>query len=340
MESQLAQNFSYVKKEALEVAKLELDNEENVSLAEKWKALGLILESHNFDKSKIAKKVRQLIEEQRFKLLVKRGLDEVQAKNNSKFKSGYYYTVMSSESYTDQTFARNLVTSKELESSSDSRIKTVASDLPFADLRNMHISLCYDLINELEFTITELYKKDDADWKSFFESEEMSGEFFNMIKDMIYDEKEEWKRIRDSRQILLPKMLMPALAFKTLVLNKNFCNMYFAKIKKATTITTKKLSQFLKDTGTVSDLLHYTKTDAWLWNFIDIPCPLCSEKHLKVKMYENGLWDFVCKNWTAHHEEKHFPPELLGNTFAELEKNMSKSSEKYLATKGISTPKE
>ena len=246
---------------------------------------------------------------------------------------------MSSQGYTDSTFARNeSVTSKELTSSSDSKIKTVASNLPFADLRNMHISLCYDLINELEYTITELYKKDEADWKSFFESDEMSGEFFNMIKDMIFDEKEEWKRIRDARQILLPKMLLPALAFKTLVLNKNFCNMYFSKIKKATTITTKKLSQFLKDTDTVSDLLHHTKTDAWLWNFIDIACPLCTEKHMKVKMYDNGTWDFICKNWTAHKEEKHFPPELLGNTFAELMSNMAKSGEKYLATKGISTP--
>jgi hypothetical protein len=114
--------------------------------------------------------------------------------------------------------------------------------------------------------------------------------------------------------------------------------MYFSKIKKATTITTKKLSQFLKDTNTVSDLLHYTKTQAWLWNFIDIPCPLCKNKHLKTKMYENGTWDFICTNWTAHKEEKHFPPELLGNTFAELLSNMAKSGEKYLATKGISTP--
>jgi len=338
VESQLTQNFSYMMKEAQEVAKLELDNEENISLAEKWKELGLLLESHNYQKDKIAKKVRQLIEEQRYKLLVKRGMDEMQAKNNSKFKSGYYYTIMSSQGYTDKTFARNLVTSKELESSSDSKIKTVASDLPFADLRNMHISLCYDLINELEFTVNELYKKDELDWKSFFDSKEMSGEFFNMIKDMIYNEKEEWKRIRDSRQILLPKMLLPSLAFKTLVLNKNFCNMYFAKIKTATTITTKKLSQFLRDTNTVSDLLNYVKTDAWLWNFIDIACPLCHEKHLKVKQYVNGTWDFVCKNWTAHKEEKHFPPELLGNTFSELSSNMAGSSEKYLANKGISTP--
>ena len=145
-----------MQKEALEVAKLELDNEENISLAEKWQELGLLLESHNFQKDKIAKKVRQLIEEQRYKLLIKRGADEHQAKSNSKFKSGYYYTIMSKQGYTDTSFARNLVTSKELESSSDSRIKTVADDLPFAHLRNAHIGLCYDLLNELQYVTDTL----------------------------------------------------------------------------------------------------------------------------------------------------------------------------------------
>lgn len=126
------------------------------------------------------------------------------------------------------------------------------------------------------------------------------------------------------------------VAFKALTLDKYFCSKYFAEVKKGITISPKKYSYFLTDVNGLSDLLHYVKEDAWLWNFIDINCPLCNQKSLKVRINEDGTWNFVCKNWKAHNSEKEFDSKLLGKKLSEL-KNKT-SAEKFLKAKSIITP--
>jgi hypothetical protein len=192
-----------------------------------------------------------------------------------------------------------------------------------------------DIEDESKKIIKEL-ERNDVDWTPLFESPEMADSFFNLIKDMFYNELPEWNRIHDKRQSILPKMLIPLVAFKALTLDKYFCSKYFAEVKKGVTISPKKYSYFLKDVNGLSDLLHYVKEDAWLWNFIDIDCPLCNQKSLKVRINDNGTWNFVCKNWKVHNDEKTFPANLLGKKLQQL-KNKT-SADNFLKSKNIITP--
>jgi hypothetical protein len=164
----------------------------------------------------------------------------------------------------------------------------------------------------------------------------MSESFFKLIRDMFYNELPEWHRIHDGRQSILPKMLIPLTAYKVLTLDKYFCSKYFAEVKQGITISPKKYSFFLKDVNGLSDLLHYVKEDAWLWNFIDVKCPLCKVKALKVRMNSDGTWIFICKNWKVHNEDKEFPAQLLGKQLESLKSKFT--ADAFLKNKGLKTP--
>ena len=251
-----------------------------------------------------------------------------------------------------------------LEDSSDSRHE-VSYEKPYAELRNQLIKFNYDIKDEADANIEELLideihtlaelndseqniKKGDTiilsrNWSTFFESEEINSEFFNLIRDTFYNNKDyDWNKARDTRQSILPKMRLPIFAFKSLVMNQHFCSRYFAHIKKATTITPKKLSQFIKDVHSLSDLLHFVKEDAWKWNFIDIKCPdnNCRANALKIRMLDDGTWIFVCKNYKVHITERTYPATLLQSRLNQLYKNKTGSAAKYLSAKGITTPRD
>lgn len=328
-------NFDFLKQQIHEVAEIELSNEHSSLLADKWRKMGSELETHNFPKQKIAKKVRELVESERFDILIKGGMEKDEAKKEAKLKSGYYYRVMSSDGYTDQSQnRRSTVTLGEQGNTSDEKLLDVAN---FGTERQTYIQFMKDIKEESENIIKEL-NREDVDWQPLFESPEMSEEFFALIRDMFYNELPEWNRVHDKRQSILPKMLIPLVAFKALTLDKKFCSTYFAEVKKGTTISPKKYSFFLKDVASKSDLLHYVKEDAWLWNFIDIACPLC-KKSLKVRMFEDGTWQFICKNWKVHSTKdgKLFPATLLGKQLSLLRNKFS--ADKFLQNKGIITPK-
>lgn len=325
-------NFEFLTDDVHEVAQLELNGEESPILAEKWRRMGTLLESHNFPKEKISRKVRELIESERLKILLKQGINKDEAKKEAKFKTRHYFKVMSKEGWTDPS--KNKTKSGELvhqESSSDK----VLEKSSYATERRIYIQFMKDIKNESEKIITEL-QRNDVDWQPLFESPEIADSFFKLIRDMFYNEQDEWNRIHDNRQSILPKMLIPMTAFKALTLDKYFCSKYFAEIKKGVTISPKKYSYFLKDVSGLSDLLHYVKEDAWLWNFIDINCPLCKEKSLKVRMESDGTWKFVCKNWKIHNTDKIFPSTLLGKKFESLKNKMS--ADRFLKNKSIITP--
>jgi len=158
---------------------------------------------------------------------------------------------------------------------------------------------------------------------------------------MFYNERDQWHRQRDSRQSILPNMRLPFFAFKTLVNDKHFCSRYFAHIKRATSITPKKFRQFLEDVNSFSDLMHFCKEDAWLWNFIDIRCPVCRTFALRVRIQPDGTWIFVCKNWNVHTEtERTFPAKLFQNRIKQFLSKASHGNTRYLSQKGITTPRE
>lgn len=325
-------NFEFLKPQVHEVAELELNNEQSSLLAEKWRAMGSMLESHNFPKQKIGRKVRELLESERLNLLLAKGIEKDEAKHQAKLKSGYYQQIMASEGYSDQSQNRyKSVTSKEQKSSS------IPETSSYSKEREIYIQFMKDIIEESENIINEL-KKNDIDWQPLFESPEMSDSFFKLIRDMFYNEFNDWHKIHDQRQSILPKMLIPMTAYKALTLDKHFCSRYFAEVKKGVTISPKKYSYFLKDVSGMSDLLHYVKEDAWLWNFIDIKCPLCKVKSLKIRMESDGTWKFICKNWKIHNGDKLFPSSLLGKQIESLKSKFT--ADAFLKNKGLKTPQQ
>lgn len=252
------------------------------------------------------------------------------------------------------------------ESSSLSRHK-IDFTKPYSLERNQLVQFNYDIIDEAKANIEELLvdeteivididdkendkKKGDVikvnkNWAGFFESKEMTSEFFTLIKNMFYNEKETWHKSRDERYSILPHMRLPMFAYKALVLDKNFCSQYFKFIKRSSTITTKKLSQFLHDNNpdkttawSYSDLLHYVKEDGYLWNFIDIKCPKCKEFSLKTKMNQDGTWNFICKNTGVHQKEITFESSLLQDEIEMLANNSRGYAERFLQKKELPVP--
>lgn len=343
---------------AKESANLEYLQENDETKSQYWLKMGAILESNNYPKEKIARQVRRLIEEQLKEIYKVHSLDTKEAK----LKSGHYYRTMSKAGFTDPAFDhRSLENVTEGERNNSSK---VSDEKPYAEYRNQLIEYHHNIIQEAENNIAELLiddvvieaklndkennvKKGDKikmsrDWANFFD--EQSTEFFKLFSDMFYNDRDNWNKQRDERYSLLPHMRLPIFSFISLVLPKHFCTRYFSHVKKATTITTKKFKQFVKDVnpnGTVSfgisDLLNLVKEDAWKWNFIDIACPDCKEKSLKVKLLGDGTWRFICKNKKAHSKEILYSSTLLNQELEKLE-TQKKEGTKFLNEKSISIP--
>lgn len=343
---------------AKESAFLEYQQENDETKSQNWLKMASVLEANNYEKTKIAKRVKQLIEEQLKKLYE----DNKKDPREAKLKSGHFYNVMSKGGYTDPAFdhrSQESVTAQERENTS-----TVASEKPYATFRNQLIEYFKDIKEEAESCINELLiddviieatindktnnmKKGDKvkmsrNWAKFFD--ENTTEFFKLWGDMFYADQTMRKIQKDARYSIVPNMRLAVFAFMSFVLPKYFCSRFFSEVKNASTITTKKYKQFVQDIfpdGTkgmaVSDLLNMVKEDSWKWNFIDVPCPTCGIQSLKLKIFDDGTWKFICKNKKAHSKETLFSAELLAKT----EKILSKKkveAQKFLEAKSISIP--
>lgn len=312
-----------------------------------WLKLCEELEIQNVPRTEISAKAHALIE----KALQKKTGDKTK-----RFNSSWFYTCLSQAGYTNPYFARHKT---DTEPNQDNSLRRVDPEQPFASERNQFIQLMEDIIEECQANRRELLKDYDVeytesgeeeryprDWRAFFESKELFTEKFKIVKDLFYADRDEWKRSRDSRQSLLPKMRLPIIALTSMTTNKWLCSRFFADVKRITSITPKKLVQFLHDVESMSDLLHMCKDDAWKWNFIDIQCPDCREYSLRVLIRENGTWQFVCKNWQVHRGAKNYEsehgliidPSLLTERIKKLSINLGGSATKYLDKRGIVVP--
>jgi hypothetical protein len=347
MKSQIYVN--QISKLAIEAADLELASEKYDidTKKEVWLKMAEELEIQNIPKSEISAKIHSMIE---------KALKEKTGDKNIKFINSWFYSSMSKAGYTNKYFARHTTDTQQDQDDSKRRVSPRED---YSKERNDFIQLMEDIIEECQSNRRELLKNEDVeylesgkeekyarDWKAFFESKELFTSQFKLVKDLFYADRDEWKRSRDSRQSLLPKMRLPIIALTSVTTNKWLCSRFFADVKRITSITPKKLVQFMRDSESMSDLLHMCKDDAWLWNFIDIQCPSCKKKSLKVHLFENGDWKFVCKNWEAHKGQKGYDSEhgffidagILTDRIKQLSINLGGSATKYLEKRDIFVP--
>jgi len=176
-------------------------------------------------------------------------------------------------------------------------------------------------------------------WSNYFDDQE--SEAFNHIKDSFYQNRKEWSKMVDSRQSILPSMRLPITALAGVVLKKDLANNYYSKVRELYKITPKKLKQYLDDltNGVLhksqSDFFHTLKEDAFLWNFLDIRCPVCQTERLQLRIFPDKMPVFVCKNWLVHNSEKTFDLSIYTDRINQLLENRSGSADIYLKSKGV-----
>lgn len=149
----------------------------------------------------------------------------------------------------------------------------------------------------------------------------------------------------DNRQSILPYMYFPILAKLSITTIKHFASKHFALVRAVYDITTKKTTQFAKSPDSVSDLLESTMDDAWRWHYIDIKCPQCRISTLKPRIYIDGSWEFICKNWDFHGkkqgmDEVSFKPDLFSRRINALSLNIGRASQKYLKDRKMAAPED
>lgn len=335
-------NFAQAYEIADQIAKIEIESEKVNAETKRELYITLFdnLKKNGVEEDRIVSEAHKLIEE----ALQSKKKDTLVKFNND----SWFYDVARKEGYgsSAEPLEQNTSTiTKELEGECIKERKEI-------------IQFCIDNITdwvELKNIFTEKEIQDDSgnkiiiEYSKFFDSPEFTLNF-KSLGDLFYADRELWRQQRDSRQSILPMMRLPVLALTSIITNKWLCAKYYAIVKTITEITPKKLSQYIKDNKSLSDLLKWVGLDAWRWNFIDVCCPQC-DSPLKTQMKEDYTWVFVCKNWQAHTKDTWTKEQieqrkkegtiydgkfdLLHQRISQLTTNRGGSADNYLKKKSI-----
>jgi len=336
-------NLSSITPLAEEAAQLEYlkDTDENKSKI--WERMGEQLEVQNYPKHEICKKVGDIIELHLKEIYKKKGLPPEEAK----FKSGYFYRVMSKKDWTDKSFAHNETASFHQGSDINGSIKLDLGS-PFYEQRYDDIILIQKMRKFLSMMEDELEKNYDEvkdgdkvemiprDWSTFYDKDRI--EFHDFMKNLFANYFDEWSRQLSTKQSLLPKMWIVSASIMGVGVGiSDFCSNYFAKVKNKTAISTKAWRKFITEVNNYSEYMKFIQDDAWKWSVLPIPCPNCHKKTLRTKIYPNGSWEFVCTNKKAHKNEiqPHFTPNLFRKMLERYAKNTSGIGQKVADDVGI-----
>lgn len=331
-------NYQHAYSIGTQIALEEIKSEQFNAETKKQLYLALLneLETQGISKDQIVAEGHNIIE---------RALQEKKHDETIRFYTdSYYYRIAREAGYSDSVqghsdnssvFVRELVGEKAVD-------------------RKRLVEFIDDLIEELGKDKNLLYQdyyetEDDSGntfkvqikWSNYFDEQE--SEAFNHIKDSFYQNRKEWSKMVDSRQSILPSMRLPITALAGVVLKKDLANNYYSKVRELYKITPKKLKQYLDDltNGVLhksqSDFFHTLKEDAFLWNFLDIRCPVCQTERLQLRIFPDKMPVFVCKNWLVHNSEKTFDLSIYTDRINQLLENRSGSADKYLQSRNIKT---
>lgn len=358
-------NLSDFNRLAKESAKAFREAESGETLAESYIRCGDALQIAGVPKKQICAMVRESVEAE---------LRQLYKDETVVFHSGHFYEVMGGKGWKRSYGTRedgsnegdDESPAQENGNSSDSLNSFLAFDkrldengnidekqIPFYEYRYPYWKFFVDqagLIDKLKKEIEKDYdtivkesgkqEKVPRNYMKLYESQADMQSYQKALGDLYYNIADTAEKAIDNRQSILPYQLFPFLAKLSIITIKHFASKHYALIRAIFDITTKKTTQFVKDVNSISDLLESTMEDSWKWHFIDIKCPKCKTETLKPRMYDDGTWKFVCKNWKAHNKEEiEWSSDLLKHRINILSLNIGHGAEKYLKDRGIGDDK-
>lgn len=328
----------------MEIARFEIEVEKGSQATKKTYYLALFndLSSNNTPKEDVVRKAHEIIEH---------ALQTLTKDSNTRFTNdSYFYRVARENNYEG--------VQEHSENSSDS-VPELSGECVRERLQ--YIEFMDDIIQRAQAN-KELLKEDyyfELDehgnqigtsikykWGDFF-TMEGKDEIMKFIKDVFYNEQKEWQQMVDTRQAIIPRMRFFIAALYSVVTNSDFCEGYYSKVKDKMHVTPKKRTQFWNDLYTAgktfgmvanskAQLFDLFKRDAFKWHFIDVSCPDCGKKRMRIKLKENGTWWLVCPNADYHHiDETLFPATLFGDRIEQLMNNVGGAATNFLSKNDI-----
>ena len=319
-----------------EAAKLEEANSSAIQKEELWNKIADEFLMLGIQKEKISTEVRIAIQKQIAQDYKKQHL-EIPEKE-IRINSGQYYRWARKKGYTNPYFAKNkneqLPKGNEAETS-----KEVRKEDDYSALRNQMIFLFDAIRKHCKENIVLIKKNHPKEvWKKFFEDESDTKKFLDKIQNMIVADLPEWNRCKDARQMILPTERFLVLAMLSHVYPKWYAKKYHALVKQKSSISGKKMSIYLDDLVSMSNLVHHTMLEPLNLHFLDLKCPGCNRYSLKTNYKMDGSWNIICINEVEHNDKKTvFPASLLTKHLTELTKKKALSAN-FLKERGLSVP--
>lgn len=320
----------------VEAAKLTIQKGNTETNEKIWDKIADELEIAGVAKEKISTELRNLVNKQILEL--EKDLDIPEAEH-TKLNSGQYYRWVRKRGFQDPVFAHNENNSlpQGNDADSSSLMPEVARDKPFSLLRNQYIFICQEMRKQLKENI-DLIKQELSPevWQRFFEDQSETKKFFDKMQSMIVADFEDENRSRDNRQIILPTDRFLVMAIKFWAGNKWYGKKYHTIVKLKSKISAKKLSIFLEDPFSYSDLIYHVMIEPLNLHFLDIKCPECERYSLKSIFYKDGTWNIVCNNEVSHNDKKiYFNASLIVNRLEQLRKNIGGAGTAFLKVREI-----
>lgn len=328
-------SLSHVYELAKQAISLELESE-NLNKEPKahlYRTMGDELETQGYQKEKIYSLMHQILQDE----YQRQKKDETVILNN-----GWLYSVCKESGWTgssDQKIDNSSVFVRDLKGESVQERKQLIEFLD--DLRKEILEEIGTL--EMDYYLDDSGNQIKVKWQEYFDDQHKT--FLPFLQNLYYQSKEEWRKMFDSRQSILPTMRIPITALVSVVMRKDLAHNYYAKVREIFRITPKKLKQFVDDLTlsgerqiyglSHSDFFNSLQEDSFLWNFLDIRCPTCHKERLQLRIFAKGEPIWVCKNWTYHNKEETFPMSVFRERIEQLIENKGGSADAYLKYKGI-----
>lgn len=321
-------DISKIDQLAKEAAELEYKTDNQKDKKDIWIEMGKELEAANYDKEKIAARVRTLIDKHLKSSYKKNDI----AEKNIKFKSGHFDHIMKVQGWTDSKYdSSNVTGQRDSNSSSLTEFKSNCYEERKQDiiLLDKFKRIFESLINELEIEEDEIKAGGKTtvkprNWKEYYNKEtiQLHKDLQNIVSNLV----EEWNQSIDKRYSLLPKMkIIAPCIVRAIATTSAFCSRHFTVLKSKTEINPKTYKKFMLDVKSYSDFMKIMQEDGWKYYSLPVTCPDCGEFTLRTRLLANGTWVLVCVNKRIHVEGQ---PEFPATVIKELLEKISESPQK------------
>lgn len=309
-------SISTIDQLAKEAAELEYTTDTQKDKQEIWVEMGKQLEATNYDKTKIATRIRSMIDKY-LKISYK---EKAIPEKNVKFKSGHFDHIMKVQGWTDpdKDHTKSATGQRQLNTSTFNEFISSCYEERKQDiiLLDRFKKLFESLINELQIEYDDVkignkLTTKPRDWTKYYD--EPTIKLHQELRDIIANMVDDWNQSIDKRYSLMPKMKLVAPSIvSAIATTSTFCSRHYVILKSKTRISSKTYKKFMEDVKSYSDYLKILQVNGWKYYALPVPCPECDEYTLRTRLSSDGTWHFVCVNKIAHKDgQPEFPSTVL-----------------------------